>query len=121
MQRSMVCPAQPSMITSIKGSISRIGGGAPTVLTEGEEKEIVVTLQVLQEIGFGFTKELVGVVIRDYLKDQPYRPTPFRDGLPGKDWWRLFLKCWQSQLSMRKPQQLPIHGAVSATPGLMDA
>ena len=41
-----------------------------------EEKEIVVSLQVLQEIGFGLTKELAGIVIRDYLKDQPERPNP---------------------------------------------
>ena len=54
-----------------KGKFHKIGAGAPTVLTAREEKEIVVTLQVLQEIGFGLTKELVAVVIRDYLKDQP--------------------------------------------------
>ena len=50
-----------------------------------EEKEIVVTLQVLQEIGFGLTKELVGLVVCDYLKDQPFRPNIFCDGVPGKD------------------------------------
>lgn len=43
-----------------KGRLCKIGAGAPTVLTPGEEKEIVVTLQVLQEIGFGLTKELAG-------------------------------------------------------------
>ena len=32
------------------------------------------------------TKELVGTVIRDYLSDQPFRPNPFKDGLPGRDW-----------------------------------
>ena len=52
--------------------ISKVGAGSPTILTENEEKEIVVSVQVLQEIGFGLTKELVGVVVRDYLKDQPY-------------------------------------------------
>jgi len=46
-----------------------------------------VTVQVLQEIGFGLTKELVGIVIRDYLKDQPARPNPFHHGIPGNDWW----------------------------------
>ena len=93
----------------VRGKVAKIGPGAPTVLSEMEEKEIVISLQVLQEMGFGLTKELVGVVIRDYLKDQPYRPNPFRDGLPGRDWWQLFLKRWHSQLSVRKPQHLPTH------------
>ena len=104
----------------VKGSVGKIGAGAPTALAKSEEKEIVVTLQVLQEIGFGLTRELVGVVIRDYLHDQPC-PNRFRDGLPGKDWWQLFPKHWKSQLSERKPQHLPTHRALSATPEVMDA
>ena len=91
-------------------------------LTVAEEKKIVVTLQVLQEVGFGLTKELAGIVIRDYLKDQPQRPTPFSgDGLPGKDWWSGFLRRWQKSLSVRKPQHLSTHTVVSATPEVMDA
>ena len=39
----------------------KIGAGAPTVLTVAEEKKILVTLQVLQEIGFGLTMELLGL------------------------------------------------------------
>ena len=52
----------------------RIGTGAPTILTSAEEKKIIASLQVLQEIGFGLTKELAGIVIRDYLHDWPLRP-----------------------------------------------
>ena len=98
----------------------KIGAGAPTILTPGEEKEIVITLQVLQQIGFGLTKELVGVVVRDYLNDQPLRRNPFHDGIPGKDWWKLFLKRWASQLSIRKPQHLPTHRAAGSSPEVMD-
>lgn len=54
-----------------KGRFTKIGAGAPTVLSPMEEKEVVVSLQVLQDIGFGLTKELAGVVVRNYLKDQP--------------------------------------------------
>jgi len=105
-----------------KGGLCKIGAGAPTVLSPVEEKEIVVSLQVLQEIGFGLTKEIAGIVIRDYLKDQPHRPNPFsRDGLPGKDWWNGFLKRWQKSLSVRQPQHLSTHHAASATPEVMDA
>ena len=34
------------------------------------------------DIGFGLTKELVGIVIRDYLKYQPAHPNPFHLGIP---------------------------------------
>ena len=93
---------------------------APTVLTHAEEKEIVVSLQVLQEIGFGLTKELAGLVIRDYLRDQPFRPNPFNDGIPGRDWWQLFLKRWSKDISERKPKHLPTNRATSATPEVFD-
>lgn len=59
----------------------------PTILSPAEEKELVTTIQVLQEIGFGFTKDLVSRVICDYLKDQPARPNSFKLGIPGQDWW----------------------------------
>ena len=66
--------------------MTKIGAGAPTILTKEEEKEIVSILQVLQEMGFGLTKELVGIVIRDYLSDQPGHPNPVSSGVPGEDW-----------------------------------
>ena len=41
-----------------------------TIFTPREEKEIVVTLQVLQEMGnYPLTRELAAGVFRDYLKD----------------------------------------------------
>ena len=46
----------------MRGSSSKIGAGAPTILSHAEEKEIVVTLQGLQEMGFGLIKELAGTV-----------------------------------------------------------
>ena len=87
----------------ISREYSIVGAGAPTILSPAE-KQTVITLQVLQEIGFGMNKELVIVVIHDYLKDQQTRSNP---GVPGKDWWQLFLKRWEKQLSVCKPQHLP--------------
>ena len=84
----------------IKERMTKIGAGAPTIPTKEEEKEIVVTLQVLQEMGFGLTKELVGIIISDYLNDQPGRPNPFSSGVPGEDWWQHFLKHWHSEVSV---------------------
>ena len=84
----------------IKERVTKVGAGAPTILTKEEEKELVVSLQVLQEMGFGLIKELVGIVIRNYLNDQPGRPNPFSSGVPGQDWWQRFLKRWHSELSV---------------------
>lgn len=98
-----------------------IGAGHPTVLSQKEEEEIVAAIQALQEIGFALTKELVSIVIRDYLKDQDYRPNPFKNCLPGKDWWQLFLKRWNSEISIRKPQHLPASRAACATEEVIDA
>ena len=110
-----------TLFDHISGKHTKIGAGKPTILSPAEEHEIVVTLQVLQEIGFGLTKDLVGVVICDYMKDQPMRPNPFQQGIPGHDWWWLFMKRWKSQLSIRKPQHLPTNRANAATPEVIGA
>ena len=43
----------------VKGRVNRVGVGALMVLTKEEKKEIVLSVQVLQEIGFALVKELV--------------------------------------------------------------
>ena len=73
---------QSTLNDHVKGD-KKIGARIPTILSYTEE--IVVSLQLLQEMRFGLTKELTGIVIMDYLHDQPYRPNQFKDGLPGKD------------------------------------
>ena len=52
----------------VKGKYDRIGSGRPTALTYDEEKEIVYCCQVLQEMGFGMTKEMVCAIVMDYLQ-----------------------------------------------------
>ena len=47
----------------------KIGAGGPTVLAPSEEQEIVISCQVLAEMGFGLTKDLVEVVVMDYIKE----------------------------------------------------
>ena len=55
------------------------------------------------------------------LKDQPIRPNPFQHGVPDKDWWRLFLKRWEKQLSVHKPQHLRTSRASATTPEAISA
>ena len=47
-----------------KKNVSKSIAGKPTILTRDEEQEIVYCCQVLQEIGYGLTKDHVGVIIQ---------------------------------------------------------
>ena len=96
----------------------KVGAGRPTVLSEGEERTIVRSCQLLAQSGFGIDRIIVGRVVRDYLKSQE-RENPFKDGVPGKKWWRGFLTRWPS-LSERKPQHFPTSRAEVSTPEVMD-
>ena len=54
----------------VRGKVKKVGAGKPTVLTYAEEEEIVYCCQVLQEIGYGLTKEIVSSIVIDYLHAQ---------------------------------------------------
>ena len=86
------------------GLCKHVGSGAPTVLQLQDEQEIVLTCQVLAEMGFGITRRLVKTIINNYIRENNI-PTPFCDGKPGKGWWQRFMKRWPS-LTQRKPQHL---------------
>ena len=88
--------------------------GRPTVLTMEEENEIVQTCQLFAEWGFGLTKLEVVNIVTEYCKNSK-KPTPFRDGVPGIDWWNGFCKRHPT-LVARKPQQFQLLQATAATP-----
>ena len=102
----------------VHGTRTKVGAGRATVLTPTEEKEIAVTLQVLQEIGFPLTQELAASVVQDYLKHEAIA-NPFNNDCPGKDWWSGFIKRWK--LSERKPQHLSAKRAEGVLPEVVDA
>ena len=87
----------------------QIGAGGPTVLQKSEEKEIAVACVSLAEMGFGITRELVEVVLFDYIKENDI-PNPFNGGVPGRDWWQGFMRRWP-MLSERKPKHLSLKRA----------
>ena len=62
---------------------------------------------------FGLTREMVGNVVMDYLKDKG-RQNPFLNGKPGNDWWLGFMRRWP-KLVERKPQHLPANCAMALT------
>ena len=75
------------------------------ILTCTEEKEIATSCQVLQEFGYSLTKDIVGIIVRDYITAYR-RENPFTDSTPGYNWWCGFLRRWP-KLTQRKPEHLP--------------
>ena len=104
----------------VHGKSTKIGVGGPTVMTPREEQEIVLTCQVLADMGFGLTKELIEVVVLDYIKENNIKVPSFTGGIPGKDWWQRFFKRWPT-LANRKPQHLSKHRAKAANPAIVEA
>ena len=65
--------------------------GRPTVLTTSEENEIVAACIMFAEWGFGLGKREVIKLVSDYCLSVK-RQNPFHKDVPGKDWWRGFLR-----------------------------
>ena len=105
-------------IVQCVGLSNSITAGHPTVLTYDEEKEIVATCQAMQDLGFGLTREMLAQVVSDYLQAIG-RPNSFHKGVPGPDWWALFLKRWP-QLSESKPEHLSKKRAEGVTRAVVD-
>ena len=96
----------------------RCGVGRPTVFTVDEEKAIVRSCQVLAEAGFSLNRFIVGNVIHNYISSRGLK-TPFKDGVPGKKWWKGFLSRWPA-LVERTPQHFPVQRALAATSDVID-
>ena len=88
----------------LKGKSIKQFGGRPSVLSFEEEKEISTSCQVLQKFGFPLNVDTAGIIVRDYLNDCK-RENPFKNSLPGYDWWEGFLRRWP-KLVQCKPQHL---------------
>ena len=74
---------------------------------------------MLQELGYGLTREIVSDVVRSFLQDAK-RVSPFKEGHPGPDWWRGFMRRWPS-LSERKPQHLSAKWAAAGSQETLDS
>ena len=88
----------------LSGKYHKQGAGGPTVLAEAVEREIALSCTTLADMGFGLSRDVVEVVVFEYLRDNEI-PNPFTGGVPGNDWWRRFMSRWPS-LTERKPQHL---------------
>ncbi len=98
----------------LKGTSTKRYGGPQTILTTSEEKEIVTSCIVMQEMGFPLTRDFVSVCVRDFLRGSE-RSHHFKGGIPSYDWWLGFLRR-NPNLVERKPEHLQHQRAQAAKP-----
>lgn len=94
-----------TLIDKLKNRYTKSGNtGAPTVLTEEEEKCLVSWIIQLGEIGLPVSKAEVKESVAKLVKTLQ-RKTPFADGVPGDKWFNCFLNR-HPEISKRVPQKL---------------
>ena len=79
--------------------------------------ELVDWIISMAEVGYGQCREQVCCMVKKILDNHP-RPNPFRDNLPGKDWWYAFLKR-NPEITLRTPQALESYRAKACTPAAL--
>jgi hypothetical protein len=89
-----------------------------TVLPKESEELIAHILIKLAEWGFGRNRNEVFDLVKDYLMEKKISNV-FKDGKPGKKWYKLFLKRWP-MLSERKAQNISRERAVASTPEIIN-
>ena len=84
--------------------IDRMGAGVSTALPARIENHIVTCLKARAKVGYPCDKQELLNVVGEYVKENQLK-TRFRDGIPGEDWYRAFMKRHPS-LSLKKPELL---------------
>jgi hypothetical protein len=65
--------------------------GAPMVLPQHVEQQIVDWKKEMSEVALSPNKQEVGLRVKEILEITKHK-NPFTDGVPGKWWWKLFLQ-----------------------------
>jgi hypothetical protein len=78
--------------------------GAPTVLPWHVEEQIVEWIKGMHEKAMSTNRAAVNLKIKEILEFTK-QDHPFRFGVPGEKWWKLFLGWWP-ELTERKGQPL---------------
>ena len=82
--------------------------GAPTALTEAQEKTLVNWLKYMQRIGYPLIRSQFAKEVQKIIEDAKV-PNPFKqDGLPSKGWVQKFLKRHKKEIRMRLPSRLSV-------------
>jgi transposase-like protein len=85
--------------------------GRPPVLSEEIEKLLVDALIKLADWGFGLTKIQIKQVIQNYSISS--NQNLFKNGIPGRSFFRGFLSRWNHVISRRLAGNLPVNRAAA--------
>ncbi|XP_052278809.1 uncharacterized protein LOC127877190 [Dreissena polymorpha] len=89
----------------ISGKVDELAhAGRPTVIPAEVEVELVEKIKRAANMGFGITRRMLLVKIGRIVRKLGIK-SPFRNGVPGKDWIAGFLKR-HPDVSLRTPQAL---------------
>lgn len=94
-----------TLFTHVKGTrgVKSKTQGRPTALSPETEKHIADGIKKMAQWGFGLSKKEMLELIGRYVQQNKI-VTPFRDGIPGDDFFNRFKKT--NNLSLRTPQSV---------------
>lgn len=75
--------------------------GRSTALSQEIEYKLATSLHTMEKYGFGLSRKEVLEMVGDYVNKNKLI-TPFKNGIPGKDWFLAFKE--RHGLSLKKPQ-----------------
>jgi hypothetical protein len=74
-----------TILNHIKGKCESFKVGRKTALTETAERVLVRMLLYMSDMALGLDRDNIRLVVANFVKEKNL-PTPFKNGIPGKDW-----------------------------------
>lgn len=87
--------------------------GKPTAFSKVEKTKIASGIHVMEKCGFPLTKKDVITMISTYIRRNGIK-TPFKDSIPGDDWFRSFRK--RNNLAIKTPQSVEVERRKACNP-----
>lgn len=86
-----------------KSTINSGSGGKSPAISAIYEERLFKYLRVMNKCGFGLSKEEVKDIGKGFVQKN-HLTAPFKNGLPGDDWWR---NCKnRHQITLKKPERV---------------
>ncbi|KAI4455426.1 hypothetical protein MML48_9g00003656 [Holotrichia oblita] len=98
---------RPTLVDRVRGrrGLKSNTYGRTPVLRADVEKKLSELLKVMEKYGYGLSRKNTLTLVGDYIRENRI-PTPFRNGVPGEDWWLGFKQ--RHNLSLKKPQLVEV-------------
>ncbi|XP_065092179.1 uncharacterized protein LOC135713030 [Ochlerotatus camptorhynchus] len=109
MSRHTACKKYGVPVSTIRLRMSgkwknQITRGPRSVLTDSEEKKNIQWLTIMQERGFPVSQATLKFKVNEFIVQDP-RKTPFKDGQPGRKWFKSFMRR-NPGFSLRTPESI---------------